>query len=136
VPNITKDGMPSLASPVPQPNDSISGLLAGENIPAGSACNIRPDGKVWLANGTALNAAARIHGYTYDRDYLAGQPITITEKCRLHYGTALTPGTPLYLSATAGLLSDTATTGGPISCGFVVDDTKISVISTAYYRVP
>ena len=49
---VTKTGTPTVSSPVPLPNNSVAGLVAGEAIAAGDACYIKgSDGKVWLALG-------------------------------------------------------------------------------------
>jgi hypothetical protein len=128
---VTKVGTPSLSTVVPCPAHQIPGLLAGEAIAAGDLCYIKNDGKVWKANGTSANSAAKVRG-------MAMQAAAVGESCTLYhgvtvrYGSGLTPGADLYLSTTAGLIVDGATTGGTAPIGFVVDATRIHVFQSRY----
>src|SRR5687768_9783795 len=116
---IAKSGTPSLSSVTTQVN-SLSGLLAGEAIAAGDACYIKSDGKAWLATGAAANAAAKVYGYACQAASV-GEAVTLAYDVRFRYGAGLTPGAQVFLSATAGTLSDVATTGGTAPIGVVVD---------------
>jgi hypothetical protein len=61
----------------------------------------------------------------------AGQPMTVYSLgARFRYGTSLSPGAKLYLSATEGILADAATTGGTLPLGVVLNTTDI-LITTA-----
>ncbi len=94
----------------------VSGLVAGEALDVAAPCYIKAsDGKVWMANGTANDEAARVAGFT-PRAVALGQPVTLYGAgTRFRYGSGLTPGAILYLAATAGRLDDAATTGDPAS---------------------
>jgi len=127
---IAKSGTPSLATVTTQVN-SLSGLIAGEAIAAGDACYIKSDGKAWLATGTAANAAAQVYGYACQAASV-GEAVTLAYDVRFRYGAGLTPGTKVYLSATAGTLSDAATTGGTAPIGVVVDATRIHLWQARY----
>src|ERR1044071_3079119 len=95
---IAKSGTPSLATVTTQVN-SLSGLIAGEAIDAG-------------------DAAAQVYGYACQAASV-GEAVTLAYDVRFRYGASLTPGTKVYLSATAGTLSDAATTGGTAPIGVV-----------------
>jgi len=126
------EGAPSMCTPSPPFNAHLSDpLVAGEVLDAGRACYIKSDGKVYQATGAADNAAAIVHGWT-PKKYYVGNPVTLYNDVNFEYGSGLTPGAPLYLSATnPGRLSTTATTGGKVPCAFVVSADKIRVMRTA-----
>lgn len=106
----------------------ITGLYAGEALDAAAPCYIKSDGKVWMSNGTAANAAAAVDGFT-PRAVKSGEPCTIFgEGARFHYGSGLTPGATLYLGATAGRLDAAATTGDSTGIVKVVSATDIVVL--------
>jgi hypothetical protein len=122
---VAKSGTPSLCSLLPNGSDVLAGLLAGEALGAFDACYIKAsDGKVYKSTGAAANAAAKVDGYASKATPI-GEAVTLYKNIRVRYGTGLTPGTRLYLSATAGTLSDAATTGGTGILGFVVDDERV-----------
>ncbi len=129
---ITRVGTPSLATISPgvehQPG---KGLLAGEAIAAGDLCYIKSDGLIWRSNGTSANAAAKCEGIAA-KAADSGQPITILRGISMNYGSGLTPGARVYVSATAGAIDDAATTGGTAPVGFVEDATKIFIHGSAY----
>lgn len=88
----------------------VSGLIAGEDLPAVSACKLGTDGKVYLAaDGDDLL------GFNVD-DKKAGEPVTTHGVgCVFQYTTGgLTPNQKLYIAATAnkGLLDNAAPTAG------------------------
>jgi hypothetical protein len=128
---VAKSGTPSLSSVEPPQNDSIVGLKAGEAIAAGDLCYVKSDGKVWRSNGTSANAAAKVDGIA-PKAAAVNDPCTLYRNIEFNYGASLTPGARLYLSATAGALSDTATTGGTAPIGFVVDATRVYIHGSAY----
>ncbi len=128
---IARTGVASLASLLPNGSDVFSGLVAGEDLIGFDACYIAANGLVMKSNGTAAGAAAKVHGYAA-RDMRSGEAITLYKNVRVRYGTALVPGTTVYLSATAGTLSDVATVGGTGPIGYVVDSTRIQLDASRY----
>lgn len=106
----------------------ISGLIAGEAIDPVAPCYIKAaDGKVYMSNGTAANAAAKVDGFSA-LAAAAGEPVTLFGPgTRFRYGTGLTIATALFASATAGRLDDAATTGGTVAIAKVITATDIVV---------
>ena len=104
----------------------ITGLIAGEALSAVAAVYIKTsDGKVYQCDGTANTEPAEFVGFT-PRAAAAGEPVTIyNTNARFRYGTSLSPGAALYVSATAGRLDDAATTGGLLPVAFVINSTDI-----------
>lgn len=104
----------------------VPDLVAGEDIDAGAPCYIKAaDGKAYMSNGAAANAAAKVNGFALKGCY-AGQPVTLAGPgVRFGYGSGLTPGAPLYLAATAGRLDTAATTGGTAPIAFAPNATDI-----------
>ncbi len=128
---IAKSGTPSLASLLPNGADVLAGLMAGEALTAFDACYIASTGLVMKSNGTAAGAAAKVHGYAAKTTAI-NDPVTLYKNVRVRYGTALTPGTSIFVSATAGTLSDTATIGGTAPIGFVIDATRVFLDKSNY----
>lgn len=128
--DIAKSGTPSLASVTTQVN-SLSGLKAGEAIAAGDACYIKSDGLAWKSTGAAANAAAQVYGYACQAASV-GEAVTLAYDVRFRYGSGMTPGTKIFLSATAGLIGDAATTGGTAPIGVVVDATRVHLWQSRY----
>ena len=111
---------PGLATKLPCGSHRLRPMIAGEPIAERDACYIKTDGTVWRSIGTAVAAAAKVHGYAL-LDYDAGDTITLYNDIDLPYGPAtLTPGAPVYLAATAGALDTGATTGGTAPIGHIV----------------
>ena len=101
------------------------GLTAGEDLLTAAPCRIHSDGKVYMSNGTAANAAANVHGWT-GKTYKSGEPVTLWRAGVIfEYGTGLTPGAVLYAGATAGRLDTAATTGDATGVALVVSATHI-----------
>lgn len=121
---ITKSGTPSLSSPTPSRENTITGLLAGEAIAAGDVCYIASDGTVMRSNGTSANAAAIGLGMAGGAA-ATGEAVTLFINCNFHYGSGLTPGAPYYVGATAGRLDTAATTGGTVVVARAIDATRI-----------
>jgi hypothetical protein len=128
---IAVSGVPSLSSVTPPQSSQIVGLLAGEAIAAGAPCYIKSDGKAWNSNGTAANAAAKVDGWAAAAAAV-GEAVTLYFDVNFRYGSGMTPGARIYLSATAGTISDAATTGGTAPIGFVIDATRIRVWQSRY----
>lgn len=117
---IAKSGTPTVATRTPPQNEQIPGLVAGEAIAAFDACTIASDGTVMLASGTeAVRGVAAYEAST-------GEPITLFRNVRAAYGSGLTPGTTVRLSATVGGGLDDAGTGAIL--GFVVDTERIQFV--------
>jgi hypothetical protein len=124
---VAKSGVPSLCTMLPGGNCFVgSNLKAGEAIAAGDACYIKSDGKVWLATGTANNAAAQVDGFAAAAAAL-NEAVTLLTEVEFHYGASLTPGARYYLSATGGALDTATTTGGLIAIAKAIDTTRIRV---------
>lgn len=129
---VAKSGTPSVCSQTPGREHQLSGLLAGEAIAAGDACYVKSDGLVWLSTGAAANAAAKVRGFAFTAAAV-GEAVTLYHGVNWYYGAALTPGADLFLSAaTAGALSDVATTGGTAPIGYVIDATRVRLNASAY----
>ena len=129
---ITRITTPSLASVLPNPSaNKITGLLAGEALTVGDACYIKSDGKVWKSVGAAANAAAKVDGWCLVAAAV-GDGVTLLFDVNIEYAAGMTPGARLYLSATAGLLDDAATTGGTAPVAFVIDATRIRALQSRY----
>lgn len=129
---VAKSGTPSLSSVVPPQNCVIgSGLKAGEAIAAGDLVYIASTGRVMKSNGTAVGAAAKVDGIAV-KAAPSGEAVDVYRNVEMRYGAGMTPGARLYASATAGLVSDTATTGGTAPIGFVVDATRVFIHGSLY----
>lgn len=128
---IAKTGQPSMCSVLPPQSQQTAGLKAGEAIAAGDACYIKSDGKIWKSNGTAANAAAKVHGWAAEAAAV-GEAVTLFFDVELHYGVGLTPGTAYFLSATAGAIDDAATIGGTAPIAYAIDATRIAVMRSRY----
>ncbi len=131
---VAKSGTPSLATRLPDVSCQVgSGLVAGVAIAAFDACYIHTDGTVLLSTGAAVNAAAKVDGYAAHAAAAIGEAVTLLEGIDVRYGAGLTPGARLFLSAaTAGALSDTATTGGTAPIGHVIDATRVRLWASRY----
>lgn len=128
---VAKSGTPSLASVLPPQNCQIAGLLAGEALAAYDACYIKSDGKVWKSTGTAANAAAKVDGWAAEA-CAVGEAVTLFFDVTARYGAGLTPGARYYLSGTAGLIEDAATTGGTAPVAFAIDATRVRLQLSRY----
>lgn len=109
---------------------NISGdLFAGEALLIAAPCYIKSsDGKVYMSNGTAANAAAAIDGWT-PMAYNLGEAVTLfARNVKFEYGSGLTPGATLYLGATAGRLDTAATTGDAVGSAKVINAHLIRAI--------
>ena len=112
-------------------NCRVSGLICGEDIAAGDLVYVKSDGKVWRANGTAANAAARVRGVAAENALAAQKDaVTILHNCEIAWANTLTAGIDLYLSAAVpGGFTDTATTGGVNAVAYVKDANHIYVMA-------
>lgn len=110
--------------------EQISGKVAGEDIDtACNACYVAADGLVYMSNGTAANAAAKVDGFNA-QPAKAGQGVTLLGRgLRMRYGTGLTPAALYYLGTTAGRLDTATTTGGTVALCKAIDTTDIRVVN-------
>lgn len=123
--NLVKSGTPSLSDILPQPANRLSELLAGVAIAAGDLCRIHAaDGTVRLSNGTANDALAQYDGVAL-KAAAVGEAVTLGRGVTMRWGSGLTPGARYYVSATAGAISDAATTGGLLPVAHAVNATEI-----------
>lgn len=122
--------VPTISSLLLGHNNRISGLIAGEDLAAFDAVYVKSDGKVWRANGTAANAAARVRGFAAEKAYAAqNDAVTVVNNCEVAWANALTPGIDLFLSAAVpGGFTDTATTGGATAIAYVKDANHIVLL--------
>lgn len=110
----------------------ISGLLAGEDLPAGAPCYIKNDGKVYKSVTTVTNGIATqpaFAGFAVD-DVSAGEPVTLFGKgARMNIASGMTPGQVFWISDTAGFLSDAVVLTGDVSpVAMAISATDIVVI--------
>lgn len=127
--NLTKSGRPSLATLEPGYEHQHNNLLAGEALDYGDFVYVASSGKVMKASGAAANAASLHEGVVLQAAAI-NDGVSIHQGVTINYGSGLTPGARYYLSTTAGLLSDTATTGSPATnpVAKAVDTTRIYII--------
>jgi hypothetical protein len=139
VADITKVGSPSLSTLEPMPGaGKLPALICGEAIAAGDACYIKAsDGCIWKSDATDGLQDSQVHGYAPIAGDV-GQPLTLVFNVCFRYGSSLTPGAALYLSANAGLIADAPIAGphAPAPLGFVVDDTRVYLRQSAVATVP
>lgn len=104
----------------------IPDLVAGEDIPVCSPVYIKAsDGKVYRANGTAATEPATVHGFVA-RNVKTNQAITVFKSMRVLWAaTGLTPGSKVFLGASAGGLDTAATTGGTAPIGHAINATDL-----------
>jgi len=106
-------------------------LYAGEALSAVAPCYIKAtDGKVYMSNGAAADAAAGFDGFTPRACSINEAVALFGVGARFRYGTALVPGSSLFISATAGggVLGDAATVGGTVAVAKAINSTDIRVI--------
>ena len=128
---VDKAGTPSLASTLPPQSSTIAGLRAGEDIAAGDLCYIADDGTVKQSDGTASDAKAKCDGIALVAAD-TGEAVTLYFDVNVRYGSGLTPGARFYVSATAGALEDSATTGGEEPVAMAIDSSRIRVWQSRY----
>lgn len=130
---VAKSGTPSLATMIPGGGNFVgSNLKAGAAIAAGDACYIASTGLVHPSTGAAANAAAKVRGFAAAAA-ASGEAVTLLTDVDFHYGSGMTPGIDVFLSAaTAGALSDVATTGGTAPIGFALDATRLRLFQSRY----
>ncbi len=112
-------------------NCRTSGLICGEDLAAMDACYVKSDGKVWRADGTAANAAARVRGFAAEAAQVAqNDAVTLVHNTEVGWTNTLTIGADLYLSAgVLGGLATVATTGGVNPIAYVKDANCIVILA-------
>lgn len=135
--DITRDADASMDASTGMFAPQITDLIAGEDIDPAAPCYIKAaDGKVWMCIGAAANEAALSFAGFSPRAAKAGQAITLFGAgARFGYGTGLTPGQKLYMSATKGRLADAASTGDWHGIAQVITATDIRVTADAVRAV-
>jgi len=109
------------------------GLVAGADIGSSSQpitpCYIKgSDGKAYPSNATAADELAVFAGFAV-RFTKTGEPVTLFGVgLKFEYAAGLTPGTKLFLAATAGRLDTAATTGDALGVVQCVTATMVRVI--------
>ncbi len=108
----------------------VAGLVAGEDIDACAPCYVKAaDGKVYMTNGTAANAAAKVDGWSAQAAK-AGQGVTLLGPgMRIRYGSGLTIAALYYAAATAGRLDTAQTTGGQLPIAKAISATDIVLVA-------
>lgn len=106
-------------------------LEAGEALVGGYACVIKSDGKAYHAGTSVVTGTTQVSfdGFAM-RDYSSGDAVTLIGQgsvVMLDGNAGLTIGKELYLSATAGVLSDAKIAG--------TDQPVAKAISTSAVRV-
>lgn len=109
----------------------ISPLTAGEDLAAGAPCYQQSDGEVYECVSTVTKwGEAEFLGFT-PIAYLENEVVTLFGKgLRLNYASGMTIGQQLWISATAGRLSDAPIVGvGGIYEAITTDEPVAIVIS-------
>lgn len=133
--DITRAANVSIANVSPAPTLRNTGHLAGEDLEPGAACFIDSDNLIWNSKADA-DATSDVHGFVVNKARVAqGDAVTLVKGLKLYYGSGLTPGARLYLSAaTKGKLCDAPTAGAynlnPV--GYVDNDQVIWVNEVTY----
>lgn len=103
----------------------VSGLIAGEELPAGAPCQIGADG-VYLAEASTDTVASTYAGFTAKK-VLIGNPVSLFRGI-IHLSASQTPGTVVFLSTTAGELVDALpAVGSKEPIGIFVDASDLLV---------
>lgn len=128
--NLTKATapVPSLATLSPCPTNQLS-LPAASDLAAGDMVYINSSGQFAKTNGTSNDALAQWFGMVATA-CKSGDIATAFYNVEFSYAASgLTPGARYYISATAGALYDTATTGGDVPCAFATSATNVFVMA-------
>lgn len=128
--NLTKSTSPKpgLATLSPPPSNQLT-LPAASDLAAGDMVYINSSGQFAKTNGTSNDALAQWFGMVATA-CKSGDPATAYHGVEFYYAASgLTPGARYYVSATAGALYDTATTGGDVPCAFATSATNVFVMN-------
>lgn len=100
-------------------------LTCGEALTKGQPCYIKDtDGKAYKA----VSTVGKFHGFAYDTYAVGDKVVLVGPGGKMLYTAAagLTPGQPVYISGTAGKVSDVVISAlAPI--GFAVSDQSIII---------
>lgn len=123
--DVARRARPSVDAATAMYAGQLSGLVAGENIVAGDLTFIAAGtGRLMKTTGAAGQIVAGIA----PRDANTNEPLTVYNVgTRVGYGSGLTPGQKLYLSATAGRLGDAVVAVGDLPVAFAVNATDIFI---------
>ena len=121
---IVKAGTPSVATTIHDPGPHQIHGRAAADLAAGDVVYMTSTGMLAKANGTAANALALYVGIM-PAAAKQGEKAVAYSGVEFAYGSGLTPGTRVYVSATAGAIDDAATTGGTVPIGIVTTSTNI-----------
>jgi hypothetical protein len=127
---VTKASDASMDTTSIQRCPQIPSLTAGEALDVLAPCCLKSDGLVYMSNGTAADAAAKIDGIT-PRAYASGDTnVTLHGKgARFRYAASgLTPGAVYFMGATAGRFDTAATTGDAVGIAKAVSATDLRLI--------
>jgi hypothetical protein len=126
---ITKNAIISIETNSTSDALYISELTAGSALPAAAACYIDSAGLVQLSASTIVSTGSltQFAGFTA-KAYQSGDAIgrLFGQGSRFSYGTAMVPGTMLYIDS-AGELKDVPT-AGDVPTAMVVSSTDIVVV--------
>lgn len=127
---LAKDSAASVDASSAMYAPQIAGLVAGEAIDACAPCYVAAaDGKVYMSNGTAANAAAKVDGFSA-QSAAAGQGVTLLGPgLRMRYGSGLTIAALYYLGTTKGRLDTATTTGGTVALAKAISATDVVVVN-------
>lgn len=120
----------TLCSILPPPSCRQTGLIVGEDVDAGDLIYVKSDGKIWRADGTAANAAARVRGVAATKGLVAQKDaVTILHSCEVAWANTLALGADLFLSASVlGGFATVATTGGALAVAYVLDANRLFIL--------
>ena len=110
----------------------FGGLTAGEALVAGHAVLIKSDAKIYKAGTSVVTGSTQVafDGFVM-RDYASGDAVTIIGQgniVMLDGNAGLTVGKELWLSATAGVLSDAKIAGADTPVAKAVSSSAIRVL--------
>lgn len=108
----------------------ISGLFAGEALTALDACYIKDDGLVYKAVTTAKTGTTSSFAGFAGKDVPANSPVTLFRASAIasYSDGAMTPGTMLFVSATAGALADAVVLTGDVPVAMAISASDIVII--------
>jgi hypothetical protein len=115
----------TITTAVPPTTSRIPGHVAGETLEAGDVVYIKAaDGRLWKAS--AINSEAQYAVGIAGEAASAGQAVTLLRNISIGYGTGLTPGAKVFVSASSAGNIDSALTAtyAPTPIGFVLGDGK------------
>lgn len=108
----------------------VSAVVAGEDLDAVAPCYIDSDGKVMMSvsTQTTISGVADYIGFTPDT-VASGMPTTLFGKgARFNYSTGMTPGSYIFIAATAGALDTTKVASADTPVAYVISAKEIVVL--------